>query len=154
MNMYDDYNKYIRSDEISIAKIHKAISIIQFKLEGQLIKEHPEYKMEGRLLLDKIDYKAGTIKIGGNKYHLNDKNFPTIDLNDPYKLTEEENEIINRLQESFRNSETLNKHIAFLYSKGSIYKCFNSNLLFHGCIPLNDDGSLTKSNKKKKKGAR
>lgn len=139
-----DYNKYIRSDEISIAKIHKAISIIQFKLEGQLIKEHPEYKMEGRLLLDKIDYKAGTIKIGGNKYRLNDKNFPTIDANDPYRLTNEEEEIINRLQESFRNSETLNKHISFLYSKGSIYKCFNSNLLFHGCIPMEEDGSFSK----------
>ncbi len=139
-----DYNKYIRSDEISIAKIHKAISIIQFKLEGQLVKEHPEYKMEGRLLLDKIDYKEGTIKVGDNKYHLNDRNFPTIDPNDPYKLTIEEEEIINRLQESFRNSETLNKHIAFLYSKGSIYKCFNSNLLFHGCIPMEEDGSFSK----------
>lgn len=138
-----DYNKYIRSDEISIAKIHKAISIIQFKLEGQLIKRHPEYKMEGRLLLDKINYKAGTIKIGGNEYHLNDNNFPTIDPNDPYRLTKEENEIINRLQESFKNSETLNKHISFLYSKASIYKCFNSNLLFHGCIPMEEDGTFS-----------
>ncbi len=139
-----DYNKYIRSDEISIAKIHKAISIIQFKLEGQLIKKHPEYKMDGRLLLDKIDYKSGTIKIGNNKYHLNDKNFPTIDPKDPYRLTHEENEIINRLQESFINSETLNKHISFLYSKASIYKCFNSNLLFHGCIPMEEDGTFSR----------
>lgn len=138
-----DYNKYIRSDEISIAKIHKAISIIQFKLEGQLIKKHPEYKMDDRLLLDKVDYKFGTINIDGKKYHLNDKNFPTINPNDPYRLTKEEEEIINRLQESFRNSETLNKHIAFLYSKGSIYKCFNSNLLFHGCIPMEKDGSFS-----------
>jgi len=139
-----DYNKYIRSDEISIAKIHKAISIIQFKLEGQLIKEHPEYQMEDRLLLDKIDYNLGTVKIGNNTYKLNDKNFPTIDPIDPYKLTFEEEEIINRLQESFKNSETLNKHIAFLYSKGSIYKCFNSNLLFHGCIPMEEDGEFSK----------
>ena len=139
-----DYNKYIRSDEISIAKIHKAISIIQFKLEGELIKKHPEYKMEQRLLLDKIDYKKGTIKIGENIYHLNDVNFPTIDIENPYKLTKEEEEIINRLQESFKNSETLNKHIAFLYSKSSIYKCFNSNLLFHGCVPMEENGEFSK----------
>ena len=139
-----DYNKYIRSDEISIAKIHKAISIIQFKLEGQLIKEHPEYKMENRLLLDKIDYNKGTIKIGDKTYQLNDTNFPTIDNNNPYKLTYEEEEIINRLQESFKNSETLNKHISFLYSKSSIYKCFNSNLLFHGCIPMDENGEFSK----------
>ena len=139
-----DYNKYIRSDEISIAKIHKAISIIQFKLEGQLVKEHPEYKMENRLLLDKIDYNKGTIKIGDKTYQLNDTNFPTIDYNNPYKLTYEEEEIINRLQESFKNSETLNKHISFLYSKSSIYKCFNSNLLFHGCIPMDENGEFSK----------
>lgn len=139
-----DYNKYIRSDEISIAKLHKAISIIQFKLEGQIIKEHPEYEMDERLLLDKIDYKNKTIKIGNKSYQLNDVNFPTINPNRPYELTKEENEIINRLEESFKNSETLNKHIAFLYSKSSIYKCFNSNLLFHGCIPMEADGEFSK----------
>ena len=139
-----DYNKYITSDEVSIAKIHKAISIIQFKIEGKLIKEHPEYEMDGRLLLDKIDYKEGTIKINGNTYHLNDVNFPTIDPKDPYKLTKEEQEIIDRLRESFMNSETLNRHIAFLYSKSSIYKCFNSNLLFHGCIPMDENGEFAK----------
>ncbi len=139
-----DYNKYIRSDEISIAKIHKAISIIQFKLEGQIIKEHPEYKMDGRLLLDKIDYEKGTIQIDNKVYNLNDTNFPTVDYKNPYKLTKEEEEIINRLQESFRNSETLNKHISFLYSKASMYKCFNSNLLFHGCVPMEADGEFSK----------
>ena len=139
-----DYNKYIRSDEISIAKIHKAISIIQFKLEGQIIKEHPEYKMDGRLLLDKIDYEKGTIQIDNKIYNLNDTNFPTVDYKNPYKLTKEEEEIINRLQESFRNSETLNKHISFLYSKASMYKCFNSNLLFHGCVPMEEDGEFSK----------
>ena len=141
-----DYNKYIVSDEKYIAKIHKAISIIQFKLEGQLIKKHPEYEMEKRLLLDKVNYKKGTITISGKTYKLNDNNFPTIDPNDPYKLTNEEEEIIDRLQESFKNSETLNKHISFLYSKASIYKCFNSNLLFHGCIPLDEDGNFAKIN--------
>ena len=139
-----DYNKYIRSDEISIAKIHKAISIIQFKLEGQIIKEHPEYKMDGRLLLDKIDYEKGTIQIDNKIYNLNDTNFPTVDYKNPYKLTKEEEEIINRLQESFKNSETLNKHISFLYSKASMYKCFNSNLLFHGCVPMEADGEFSK----------
>ena len=139
-----DYNKYIRSDEISIAKIHKAISVIQFKLEGQMIKEHPEYKMDGRLLLDKIDYEKGTIQIDNKIYNLNDTNFPTVDYKNPYKLTREEEEIINRLQESFKNSETLNKHISFLYSKASMYKCFNSNLLFHGCVPMEADGEFSK----------
>lgn len=139
-----DYNKYIRSDEISIAKIHKAISIIQFKLEGQIIKEHPEYKMDRRLLLDKIDYEKGTIQIDNKIYNLNDTNFPTVDYKNPYKLTKEEEEIINRLQESFKNSETLNKHISFLYSKASMYKCFNSNLLFHGCVPMEEDGKFSK----------
>lgn len=139
-----DYNKYIRSDEISIAKIHKAISIIQFKLEGQIIKEHPEYKMDRRLLLDKIDYEKGTIQIDNKIYNLNDTNFPTVDYKNPYKLTKEEEEIINRLQESFKNSETLNKHISFLYSKASMYKCFNSNLLFHGCVPMEADGEFSK----------
>lgn len=139
-----DYNKYIRSDEISIAKIHKAIAVIQFKLEGQIIKEHPEYEMDGRLLLDKIDYKAKTVKIGDKEYPLNDTHFPTINPNRPYELTKEEKEIINRLEESFKNSETLNKHISFLYSKSSIYKCFNSNLLFHGCIPMEENGEFSK----------
>ena len=139
-----DYNKYIGSDEISIAKLHKAIAVIQLKLEGQIIMKHPEYKMNSRLLLDKIDYKKGTVKIEGKTYKLNDKNFPTIDPKDPYKLTKEEDEIISRLQESFKNSETLNKHISFLYSKSSIYKCFNSNLLFHGCIPMEQDGEFSK----------
>ncbi len=139
-----DYNKYIRSDEISIAKLHKAIAIIQFKLEGQMVMNHPEYEMDGRLLLDKIDYKKGIIKIEGKTYKLNDTNYPTIDPKEPYKLTKEEDEIISRLQESFKNSETLNKHIAFLYSKSSIYKCFNSNLLFHGCIPMDSNGEFTK----------
>ena len=139
-----DYNKYIRSDEISIAKIHKAISVIQFKLEGQIIKEHPEYKMDGRLLLDKIDYEKGTIQIDNKVYNLNDTNFPTVDYKNPYKLTKEEEEIINRLQESFKNSETLNNHISFLYSKASMYKCFNSNLLFHGCVPMEANGEFSK----------
>jgi fructose-1,6-bisphosphatase-3 len=139
-----DYNKYIRSDEKTMAKIQKAITIIQLKLEGALIKRNPDYKMDDRLQLDKINYKKGTLKVGDSSYELNDTNFPTIDPKDPYKLTEEEQEIIDRLQECFMNSETLSRHIGFLYSKGSIYKCFNSNLLYHACVPMEEDGEFSK----------
>jgi len=138
-----DYKRYLQRDEETIAKIHKAISIIQFKVEGEFIKRHPEYKMDDRLLLNKVNYTKGTVNIGGKDYELNDKNFPTIDPKEPYKLTEEEREIVYRLKESFKNSETLQKHINFLYTKGSLYKCFNSNLLFHGCIPMDDNGEFS-----------
>ena len=137
-----EYNKYSNSDKNIIAKIHKAISIIQFKLEGNLIKRHPEYDMEDRLLLDKIDYKKGTIEINNKKYKLSSNNFPTIDPNDPYKLTKDEEEIIERLKDSILNSYMLNKHVQFLYSKGNVYKVFNSNLLFHGCIPMDKNGEF------------
>ena len=138
-----DYKRYLKRDEATIAKIHKAISVIQFKVEGEFIKRHPEYNMQDRLLLEHIDYNKGTVKINGKEYELNDKSFPTIDPKDPYKLTEEEREIIHRLKESFKNSETLQKHISFIYSKGSLYKCFNSNLLFHGCIPMDENGEFS-----------
>ena len=137
-----DYNKYIDTDKKVISKIQKAMAIIQFKVEGQLIKRHPEYEMDDRLFLDKIDYVNGRVRIGGSVYDLNDINFPTINRDDPYALTDEERELMERLRESFLNSETLKKHITFLYSKGSIYKVFNSNLLFHGCVPMNEDGSF------------
>lgn len=139
-----DYNKYSESDKIILAKIQKAIAVIQFKIEGQLIKEHPEYNMNDRLLLDKIDYEKGTVNICGIEYELNDTSFPTIDKNDPYKLTDTEQELIERLRESFMESTKLNEHIKFLYAKGSTYKIFNSNLLMHACIPINEDGSYTK----------
>jgi len=138
-----DYKRYLKRDESTISKIHKAISIIQFKVEGEFIRRHPEYKMDDRLLLEHVDYKKGTVNINGKDYELNDKNFPTIDPKDPYKLTEEESEIMHRLKESFRNSETLQRHINFLYAKGSLYKCFNSNLLFHGCIPMDANGEFS-----------
>ena len=138
-----DYKRYLKRDEATISKIHKAISIIQFKVEGEFIKRHPEYKMDDRLLLNNVDYEKGTVNINGQDYELNDKNFPTIDPKDPYKLTEEEREIVYRLKESFTNSETLQRHINFLYTKGSLYKCFNSNLLFHGCIPMDANGEFS-----------
>jgi len=137
-----DYNKYISSDKNVIAKIHKAISIIQFKLEAKLIKRNSEFEAEDRLLLDKIDYKKGTIEINGKKYRLTSNNFPTIDRNDPFRLTHEEEEIVERLKDSVLNSEALHRHIKFLYSKGNVYKVFNSNLLFHACIPMDSEGEF------------
>lgn len=137
-----DYNKYSQSDQNTVAKIHKAISIIQFKLEGQIIKKHPEYEMENRLLLDKINFKKGTIKLENQEYKLNDTNFPTINPNDVYSLTDEEKEIVERLKDSFHSSEVLNKHIKFLYENGSTYKIFNDNLLFHGCVPTDKNGNF------------
>lgn len=134
--------KYSNSDKNIIAKVHKAIAIIQFKVEGQLLKEHPEYHMEDRLILDKVNYEKGSITIGNNTYLLNDTNFPTIDPKDPYRLTTKEQELVERLRESFMRSEVLNEHIRFLYSHGNVYKVFNSNLLFHGCIPMKENGQF------------
>lgn len=127
-----------------IAKMHKAISIIQFKTEAQIIKRHPEFKMENRLLLDKIDFEKGTISIEGLEYQMNDLNFPTIDPQNPFELTKEEQEVMDKIKSSFVNSEKLQQHIRVLYSKGSMYKIFNSNLLFHGGIPMEDDGTIKK----------
>ena len=130
-------------DDINLlAMIHKAISVIQFKVEGQLIMRRPDFNMESRLLLDKMDLEKGTVMIKGKEYELNDTDFPTIDPNDPYKLTEEEEYAVNRLMSSFMNSQRLAQHIDFLFTHGSLQKVFNSNLLFHGCIPLREDGSF------------
>lgn len=137
-----DYNKYDNSDRKIISKIHKAITIIQFKLEGNMIKSHPEYNLKERLLLDKMNLEKGTVKIDGKEYEINDKNFPTINKENPYELTDKEKEVMDRLTESFIHSETLNNHINFLFSKGEMYTVFNNNLLFHGCIPMNEDGTF------------
>lgn len=134
--------EYNTSEISLIAKMHKAISIIQFKLENEVVKRRPEFKMIHRCLLDKIDYKNGTINIKGKEYKIKDNNFPTIDPSNPYKLTKEEEIVIEKLKSSFVNSEKLQKHTSFLFSKGSIYLKCNSNLLFHGCIPLNEDGTF------------
>lgn len=124
------------------AKMHKAISIIQFKLEGQLIKRHPDWEMNDRLLLDRMDPEKGTILVDGVEYQLNDTFFPTFDKEHPYDLTYEENDVVRRLKNSFLRSERLQRHIRFLYKKGSLYKVYNGNLLYHGCVPLNEDGSF------------
>lgn len=140
-----DSDKYYSEKDIRlISKMHKAIAVIQFKLDGQIIKRRPEFKMENRLLLEKINYEEGTINLDGIIYPLNDTCFPTIDPNNPYELTIEEKTLIERLKSSFLNSDKLQRHIRFLYAKGSMYLKFNSNLLFHGSIPLNEDGSFKK----------
>jgi len=125
-----------------IAKMHKAISIIQFKLEGEIIKRRPEFEMNHRLLLNYINYDEGTINLNGKNHKLKDTYFPTIDKNNPYKLTMEEEVVVDKLVSSFKNSEKLQKHVSFLFSKGSMYTIANSNLLIHGCIPLNSDASF------------
>lgn len=127
-----------------IAKMHKAIAIIQFKLEGQMIARHPEWKMEDRRLLHKINYENGTIDIDNETYPLLDTNFPTIDPKDPYKLTREEKQLMDKLLHSFSVSDKLKRHISVFFSHGSLYTVCNSNLLFHASIPLNADGSLKK----------
>lgn len=122
----------------------KAASLILFKTEGQLIKRNKDFLMEDRLLLDKINYRDYTIEIDGVTYSLKKEDFPSVNPKAPYELTAEEKEVIEELQKSFVNSERLKKHIEFLYKKGSLYKCYNSNLLFHGCIPLDEKGEFAK----------
>lgn len=120
----------------------KALSIILFKLEGQIILRHPEYNMEDRLLLDKIDYENKTIVSEQVTYAMKDTNFPTVDKEHPYELTEEEQKVIQDLKFSFLNSHRLQKHMDFLFEKGCMYKRYNENLLYHGCIPLDDQGNF------------
>jgi len=136
-------NKEYGSSEMLLnVRMYKAVTVLLFKLEGQTIMRRPEFEMEDRLLLNHIDYETGTIKIDGEIYQLLDKSFPTIDPADPYALTEEEADVIDRLEHVFVNCEKLQQHMHFLLSKGSLYKVYNNNLLFHGCVPLNEDGSL------------
>ena len=149
-----DYSKYkqkISSSDIVpdsdidlLSKMHKAITIIQFKLEHEMVLNHPEYDMNDRLLLDKINYEEHTINIGSEVYNLNIQNFPTIDPKEPWKLTAEEKSVINKLRYSFLKSEKLQKHIRFMFAKGSMYLKYNSNLLFHASIPMNSDGTFKK----------
>ena len=125
-----------------IAQMHKAISIIQFKLEGQLYNKHPEWKMDDRKLLDKIDFEKGIVTVDGNTYEMLDMNFPTIDPKHPFELTKEEKEVVDRLCHSFLISDRLQRHINVQLTHGSMYGIYNSNLLYHASVPLNEDGSL------------
>ena len=137
-----DDGQTTEKDKLLSARMYKAITVILFKLEGQLLQRRPEFGMNDRLLLDQINYADKTITIGGTTYHLEDCDFPTVDPADPYKLTDEEQQVIVQLTASFRRSEKLQRHIRFLYSKGGLYKIHNGNLLFHGCIPMTEDGQL------------
>lgn len=139
-----DENIYDAVDPGLAAKMHKAIAIIQFKVEGQIIKRHPEYEMNDRVLLKAIDYNKGTVTVEGKEYPLLDTSFPTIDPASPLTLNQEEEELLRTLQLSFLHNELLHRHVRFLYSHGSMYKCYNSNLLYHGCIPMREDGTFEK----------
>lgn len=139
-------DEYDVRDAMLDEKMHKAITVIQFKLEGQLIKKHPEYAMQSRLLLDKMDIKKGTVCIDGTEYPLKDTKFPTIDWDNPYALSQEETDVIERLTTAFLNCEKLQKHVRFLFTQGSLYRVYNGNLLYHGCVPMNEDGSFTSVN--------
>lgn len=120
----------------------KAVSVILFKLEGQVIRRHPEYNMDSRMLLEQMDLACGTVTIDGKVYPLKDTVFPTINWADPYALSEEEERIMHGLARAFRGSERLQRHTRFLYERGSMYRIYNQNLLFHGCIPMDENGDL------------
>lgn len=137
-----DENQFTEHEQLLMARMHKAITIIQLKLEGQIIKRRPHYEMNDRLMLDKIDFENGTVQIDGKDYPLMDSHFPTIDPKNPYELTKQEKSMMQKIHLSFVNSERLQNHVRFLFSKGSMYLTHNGNLLYHGCIPMNPDGSL------------
>lgn len=132
----------IYPDETPLKASEKAMSIIMFKLEGQLIKRNPDFQMDGRLLLEHVDYNASCFRLNRKRYELTSAYFPTIDPKNPYELTDEEKSIMSDLKSFFIESENLRRHVDFLYKHGSVYTCFNGNLLFHGCVPLNEDGSF------------
>ena len=125
-----------------VMKMHKAITIIQFKLEGQLIRRRKTFQMEDRCLLHRIDFDKGTITLQGKEYQMQDTSFPTVSRKNPYALTAEEEEVMERLRSAFLNCEKLQKHMHLLLNKGGLYKVYNGNLLYHGCVPLNEDGSF------------
>lgn len=137
-----DENIYDAVDPGLAAKMHKAIAVIQFKVEGQIIKRHPGYKMDDRILLEAVDYSRGVVTIEGTEYPMLDTMFPTIDPKHPLRLTKEEDELLHTLIMSFRHSGLLHKHIRFLYTNGALYQCHNGNLLYHGCISMRPDGSF------------
>lgn len=134
-------NFYAGGDDILVAKMHKAISIIQFKLEGQVIKRNPGFSMNDRLILGQIDKDKKEVKLGGKTYKLRDCDFPTVS-DDPYKLTDDELSVMENLRVAFMRSEKLNRQIRFLFERGEMYTVYNNNLLYHGCIPMNDNGDF------------
>ncbi len=141
---FENNPRLTRSAQL-MAKMHKAISIIQFKLEGQTVLRHPEWHMNHRALLDKIDYEKGAITIDSKVFSLLDTNLPTIDPENPYELSRYEQDLMNQLWRSFRKSEKMQRHLRMLYEHGSLYLVRNGFLLYHAAIPLNNDGSFTEA---------
>lgn len=141
-----DREEFTQNELDLMARMQKAIAVIQLKLEGQIIHRRPDFNMQDRLLLDKIDLQSGTVNLDGSNYPLNDVHFPTLNPQNPYQLTEQEMNVADRLVLSFANCEKLQRHTRFLYSKGSMYQVFNGNLLYHGCILMNSDGSFQSFN--------
>ena len=141
---FENNPRLTRSAQL-MAKMHKAISIIQFKLEGQTVLRHPEWNMSHRALLDKIDFNKGTITLQNKTYPLLDTNLPTLNSNDPYALSQDEQDLMNQLSRSFRKSEKMQRHLKMLYEHGSLYLVRNGFLLYHAAIPLNADGSFTEA---------
>ena len=141
------YNTDYDTKDLSLdMKMHKAIAMIQFKLEGQLIMRRPEFHMEDRLLLNHIDYENKTLTLDGVPYAMKDVDFPTVNRERPYELTKAEEQVMERLRQAFVKCEKLQKHVRFLFSKGGLYKVYNSNLLYHGCVPMDEEGNFNKVN--------
>lgn len=139
-----DNGEKLHEDEMELARMHKAAAILQFKLEGQLLARHPEYGMEGRRLLHRIDFERRTVEVEGTVYPLRSCVFPTVDPANPYELTPMERDVMDRLSLEFAHSEKLQRHVQFLYSSGGMYLRCNGNLLYHGCIPMEEDGSFVR----------
>ena len=137
-----DNGEELHEDEMELARMHKAAAILQFKLEGQLLSRHPEYRMESRRILHHIDFENRTVEIDGKAYPLRSCAFPTIDPADPYALTPLEREVMERMVLEFAHSEKLQRHVQFLYSAGGMYLRCNGNLLYHGCIPMEKNGDF------------
>lgn len=132
----------LTKENMMLMQMHKAISIIQFKMESQIIQRNPNFKMDDRLLLDKINYEKGTVSIDGKEFPLLDTHFPTIDPKNPFELSVAEKDVIDKLTKNFKNSKRLQRHVDFLFSNGSMYLAHNSNLLYHGSIPMTEKGSF------------
>ncbi|WP_371533635.1 fructose-1,6-bisphosphatase [Gemella sanguinis] len=140
----DDELKYSEHEILQIARMHKAMAIIQFKLEKQVIDKNPEFNLQTRALLDKIDFDKKTVVIRGKVHPMKSCDFPTIDRKNPFKLTKDEEKVVNKLRESFVTSEKLKKHIELFINKGAMYSCYNGNLLIHGCMPVDSEGNFQK----------
>ena len=126
-----------------VARMHKAVTVLMLKLEAEVIARNPDFEMQGRDYLRQIDYDAGTVRCGDKVYPLLDCDFPTVDPTAPERLLPREEDIIARLVRDFKGSEKLQKHVEFLFSQGSVYSCVNGNLLYHGAVPMDEDGQFT-----------